>query len=115
MSLSPLITKKNLLLAWRRITASRDARYKNYFRPALEAYELSLDKNIQDLRQRIKNDIYIPQPSIRIYKPKPSGLQRPLSLLYIEDQIVLQATTNLVAEKIRKRRANLENLFVFSN
>ncbi len=115
MSLNSLITKNNLHLAWRRIVASKDARYKNFFRSLLEAYELSLDENIRDLRQRIKNNVYVPQPPLRIYKPKPSGLQRPLSLLHIEDQIVLQAITNLVAEKIRSRRTILENKYVFSN
>ena len=115
MSLNTLITKPNLHLAWRRIIASKDARYKNFFRPLLEAYELSLDENIRDLRQRIKNDVYVPKPPLRVYKPKPSGLQRPLSLLHVEDQIVLQAITNLVAEKLRSRRVRLENKNIFSN
>ena len=54
MNINKLATKNNLLLALRRITASRDARYKNFFRPLLEAYELSADKNISDLGERLR-------------------------------------------------------------
>src|SRR5688500_20129834 len=98
MNFEKLISKKNLLLAWRRITSSNDARYKAFFRHILEAYELSSDKNIDDLRRRLKTGEYVAQIPIRFYIPKPSGLQRPLTLLSIEDQIVFQALANLFEE-----------------
>lgn len=115
MNFENLISKKNLLLAWRRITSSHDARYKAFFRHILEAYELSFDKNIDDLRRRLKNGEYFPQTPLRFYVPKSSGLQRPLTLLSIEDQIVLQALTNLFAEKVRERRSKLSGKYVYSN
>ena len=47
--------------------------------------------------------------------PKPSGLQRPITLLSIEDQIVLQALANLFAEKVRNERNTLARKFIYSN
>jgi retron-type reverse transcriptase len=104
-----------LLLAWRRITSSSDARYKAFFRHILEAYELSFDKNIDDLRRRLKHGEYIAQTPVRFYVPKPSGLQRPITLLSIEDQIVLQALANLFAEKVREKRNKLAGKYIYSN
>ena len=115
MNFENLISKKNLLLAWRRITSSNDARYKAFFRHIFEAYELSFEKNIDDLRRRLKNGEYIAQTPIRFYVPKPSGLQRPLTLLAIEDQIILQALTNLFAEKVREKRNKLSGKHIYSN
>lgn len=115
MNFDKLISKKNLILAWRRITSSRDARYKAFFRHILEAYELSFDKNVEDLRRRLLNGEYVAQIPVRFYLPKPSGLQRPITLLSIEDQIVLQALTNLFAEKVRQKRSGLAGKFIYSN
>jgi len=115
MSLSRLFSKPNLILAWRRITSSKDVRYKNYFRHLIEAYELSYEDNIKYLYYRLKNDKYKPHSSVRIYYPKASGLQRPISLLCLEDQIVYQAIANLYAEKVRDRRQNLIGKSVYSN
>lgn len=115
MSFSRLTSKPNLKLAWRRITTTNDARYKNYFRHIMEAYELSYEENINDLYKRIKNKDFAPQSPVRIYYPKASGLQRPITLLCIEDQIMLQAIANLFAEKVRIRRQPLIGKSVFSH
>jgi hypothetical protein len=52
---------------------------------------------------------------MRIYIPKSSGLLRPITLLAIEDQIVLQAIANKIALHIRARRRKVELKQVFSN
>lgn len=115
MSFSRLSSKPNLKLAWRRLATTKDARYKNYFRHIMEAYELSQEENISDLHKRIKNKEYSPQSPVRIYYPKASGLQRPITLLCIEDQIMLQAIANLFAEKVRIRRQPLIGKSIFSH
>ena len=56
-----------------------------------------------------------PRFATRLYLPKPSGLQRPLSLLGIEDQILLQAIANLFAKKLYGKRQKVELKTVFSN
>jgi len=115
MSIAKLISRPNLKLAWRRIATTKDARYKSYFRHIMEAYELTSDENIADLFRRLKHKEYSPQTPVRIYYPKASGLQRPITLLYIEDQILLQAIANLFAEKVRAKRQVLIGKSIFSN
>lgn len=115
MSFQKLISKPNLLLAWRRITTTKDARYKQFFRHIYEAYELSYEANIKDLRRRLKDKEYAPNEPVRIYYPKRSGLQRPVTLLCIEDQILLQAIANIFAEKVREKRKPLIGKAIFSN
>jgi retron-type reverse transcriptase len=115
MNLNNLITHLNLSLAWRRLTTTKDARYKNFFRHIYEAYELSSEANLKDLRQRLKSCNYTPATPVRIYFPKASGLQRPITLLSLEDQIILQAIANLFADKFRVARQPLIGKAVFSN
>jgi retron-type reverse transcriptase len=115
MRYSDLISKSNLNVAWRRITTANNVRYKNYFRHILEAYELSYKENLEDLFQRLKNNVYKPEDVIRIYYPKASGLMRPITLLCLEDQIIYQAIANFFADKVRNRREKLQGKIIFSN
>lgn len=114
MKYKTLISVKNLELAWRRINTGRNLQYKRFFRPTYLAYEAGLPDNLRLLNQELMAG-WQPSPPTRTYIPKPSGLQRPITLLNIEDQIVLQAISNIYAEKLRKRRAKLEHETVFSN
>lgn len=115
MNINALATLPNLRLAWRRITTGGNYQYKRYFRHLYSAYELALDDNLKDLRSRLLALSWQPSSPDRIYLPKPSGLQRPLTLLHLEDQIVLQALANVVAAKIARRRRQYVYKTVFSN
>jgi hypothetical protein len=115
MQLSTLATKPNLDLAWRRITTGTNQQYKRFYRELYYAYELSLSANLGDLRARLLAGTYRASAPERIYLPKASGLHRPLSLLTLEDQVVLQAFANLAAKKLQSRRAPLQFSTVFSN
>lgn len=115
MNLKQLATPSNLELAWRRITTGGNHQYKRYFRPLYVAYEVALDANLADLRNRLQGGSFTPSQPERIYLPKASGLHRPLSLIHIEDQIVLQAFANLAAKKLYRRRQPLQFKVVFSN
>ena len=103
MKLTQLGSRPNLGLAWRRITTGGNQQYKRFFRPLYYAYEVALDHNLRDLRQRIIGGAFEPRHPERVYLPKASGLHRPLALLHIEDQIVLQAFANLAAKRLHKR------------
>lgn len=105
---------KNLNLAWRRINTGTGHLYKRFFRPLYMAYEIAVDENLKDLRERLKGN-YEPNEPIRFYLPKPSGLQRPITLLSVEDQIVFQSIANIFAEKLRHRRVKIEYNTVYSN
>lgn len=115
MHIENLASRPNLELAWRRINTGTNNHYKRFFRPIYQSYELALKNNLSDLRQRLLGGTFKPSHPQRIYAPKASGLHRPLSLLTIEDQIVLQAFANLVAKKIAPKRAPLQLTTVYSN
>lgn len=105
---------QNLELAWRRITTGRNLQYKRIYRPLYYAYEVAHKENLKYLHERLLGN-WKPNSPDRIYIPKPSGLQRPLTLLGIEDQIVLQAIANAFAKKLLEKRKKVENKYVFSN
>ncbi len=103
------------MLAWNRINTGANHQVKRYFRHLYASYSIALDANIQDLHERLRHGSYEPQQPVRVFLPKPSGLQRPLTLLSLEDQIVLQAIANLFANKLRNRRKAVEKRYVYSN
>ena len=115
MNMRALASIANLELAWRRINTGKNQQYKKYFRNLYYSYELALPDHIRNLREALLSGTWKPTPPARVYLPKPSGLHRPLTLLYLEDQIVLQGIANLMAKKLSKRRKKLEMKFVFSN
>ena len=107
---------ENLKLAWDRINAStNNLSYKNLYRTLFWYYENYLNTNIEILSKKLKNKSYIPSKSLKIYKPKESGLQRPFSLLDIEDLIVYQAIANIVIPAFANKRKKLEKKYIFSN
>jgi len=59
-------------------------------------YEQTLKANIEDLHARVHRGAYRPQPSRRVYIPKPDGRQRPLAIAALEDKIVQRATARVL-------------------
>jgi hypothetical protein len=110
-----LISLQNLKLAWRRINTGKNLPYKRFFREMYLVYEGALDDNLRELHKKLISKVWKSGHSTRIYLPKPSGLQRPISLLGIEDQILLQAIANGFARKLRTKRKVVELDSVFSN
>ena len=53
MKISQLASKQNLELAWHRITTGGNYQYKRLYRHIYYAYEVALDANLADLRQRL--------------------------------------------------------------
>jgi len=106
---------KNLELAWKRIRTGLNIPYKRFFREIYDAFDISSKDNIHRLSLNIKNGTYKPGKIERIFLPKKSGLQRPITLLNIEDQIVLQGIANIYARKLFQRRVAVESKVVCSN
>lgn len=90
-----------------------EAMYKGYFRSLYTAYAVSDEDALDDLRDRLRRGIYEPSHSSKVYFPKASGILRPYTLLTVEDQIVYQALTNAVAERLypRVRHRYLKEVF----
>jgi Reverse transcriptase (RNA-dependent DNA polymerase) len=110
-----IFTQPNLRLAWRRITTGTNVQYKGLFRNVYRAYELAIDRNIRDLYERLRGGAYVAQRVERMYLPKASGLHRPIGLLHLEDQIILQAFANIAARRMQPKRETLQLDVVFSN
>jgi retron-type reverse transcriptase len=110
-----IFSLRNLNLAWRRITTGSNAQYKGLFRHTYQAYELALERNIGDLHGRLRGGSYVARPVERMYIPKASGLHRPIGLLHLEDQIILQAFANIAARRLQAKRSSLQLDVVFSN
>jgi retron-type reverse transcriptase len=115
MKWESLISLQNLKLAWRRINTGKNLQHKRFYRDLYLVYETALDQNLRSLREQLLARAWNPTHPTRLYVPKPSGLQRPISLLGLEDQILLQAVANLVAKKLSKKRKLVELNTVFSN
>lgn len=108
MKISELASRNNLQLAWKRISTGGNLPYKRLYRQLYYSYEIALDKNLRNLGERLRGGSYNAFTPERIFIPKPSGLHRPITLLHIEDQVVLQAFANLAAKRMQKCRSALQ-------
>ena len=54
-------------------------------------YEAKLERNLEDLHDRVHRGAYRALPSRRVYIPKPDGRQRRLAVAALEDKIVQRA------------------------
>ena len=115
MKISELASRNNLQLAWKRISTGGNFQYKRLYRQLYYSYEIALENNLRNLGERLRGGSYKAFTPERIFIPKPSGLHRPITLLHIEDQIVLQAFANLAAKRMQKRRSALQLKSIYSN
>ena len=58
---------------------------------AWQDYEVDLERNLEDLHDRVHRGAYRALPSRRQYIPKPDGRQRPIAIAALEDKIVQRA------------------------
>ena len=61
-----------------------------------EDYEADLERNLEDLHNRVQRGAYRARPSRRVYIPKGDGRQRPLAVAALEDKIVQRAVVTLL-------------------
>src|SRR5215813_12553376 len=59
-------------------------------------YQANLERNLEDLHERVQRGAYRALPSRRTYIPKPDGRQRPLAIVALEDKIVQRAVVALL-------------------
>src|SRR5438309_8093526 len=65
---------------------------------ACKDYEQHLERNLEDLHDRVHRGAYRALPSRRVYIPKPDGKQRPLAIAALEDKIVQKAVLAVLNE-----------------
>jgi hypothetical protein len=105
----------NLRRAWRWLRTNSDAQFKSYFRDLYTAYAIADDALLADLQNRLARSIFEPTRACKVLLPKPSGILRPYTLLTIEDQIVYQASVNIIAERLFPRVRPRYNKEVFGH
>jgi hypothetical protein len=109
------LTPENFNLAFRRLqTASRDL-YKELYYEDIKIFGLFLDENIKLLLNEIKQGIFKPESSYKIFIPKKNNLVRPLSLLKFKDLLVYQAILNTIADAVHDDIAPYYNNILFAN
>jgi RNA-directed DNA polymerase len=59
-------------------------------------YGEALEKNLQDLSDRLKRGAYRAKPVRRVFIPKADGRQRPLGVTALEDKVVQRATVEVL-------------------
>ena len=59
-------------------------------------YEADLERDLEDLHDRVQRGAYRALPSRRVYIPKPDGRQRPLAVAALEDKIIQRAVVALL-------------------
>jgi len=59
-------------------------------------YGEELERNLQDLSERLKRGAYRAKPVRRVYIPKADGRQRPLGVTALEDKIVQRAAVEVM-------------------
>ncbi|MBT7805157.1 hypothetical protein HN766_06700 [Candidatus Poribacteria bacterium] len=108
-------TLPRLRRAWKHLLTGTNYQHKRFLRSLYDAYGLAADRSLPDLQQRLRARTYEPLPPARIWLPKPSGLQRPITLLHVEDQVVFQALATMFAQRLADKRRPIEHERVFSN
>lgn len=106
---------ENLRRAWGWIRSNPDRGYKGYYRELYSAYAVADEPLLKHLSDRLNRGVFAASDACKIYIPKPSGILRPITLLHIEDQIVYQAMTNVVAEKLSRHVRLRYNKQVFGH
>src|SRR5438477_9378271 len=105
----------NLRRAWRWLNTNDDRYYKGYFRHIYRAYAMAIDENLDDLHKRLVRGTFQPAHATKLYLPKKSGVQRTYTLLNVEDQIVYQGLTNVIAERLLPKVQGQYSKEVFGN
>lgn len=108
-------TRSNLRLAWLWTRTNTERAYREYSGPLWRAYSLAIDSRLEALRTSLLDGTYAPEHSTKLFLPKKSGVQRPYTILSVNDQIVYQALSNVIAERLITRVGNRYNRSVFGN
>lgn len=109
------LTYNNFYLAFRRLqTASRNL-YKQLYYEDLKIFGFFITENINSLINEIKQEIYKPEKSYKIFIPKKDNLVRPLSLLKFKDLLIYQAIINIIADYVHDYIYPYYNNIIFGN
>jgi hypothetical protein len=109
------LSKKNFLLAFKRLQTAGRSLYKDLYIPDLKIFGQFLDSNINTLITSIDEGTYEFNESIKYYLPKPSGTVIPITLPSFTDLLIYQAIVNVIASVTVNNLGKLYNRVVYGN
>lgn len=84
-----ILSRENMILAYKKVKANKGASGIDGI--SVEEVSGYLKKNWPEIRERIRNRKYKPQPVLRVEIPKPNGGVRKLGIPSVVDRIIEQA------------------------
>lgn len=94
-------TPEHLLLAWERLICSNDKDVNDLC--SWEVYRENLNNNLILLSQKLLNNQFEPSKPFKYFEPKKDGTQRVKTILQVEDSIVYQAISNIIAKELYQK------------
>lgn len=86
----------NIRLAWERVVRSGERDAKDYY--GINLWSSSVDEECENLSENLIKGEWQAKRPFKLYLPKPNLMQRTITRLNIEDAIVFQAFSNVLAE-----------------
>jgi hypothetical protein len=114
-ALSRVMSRPNLERAWQWTRTNTERAYRGYCADIWRASSLAIDSQLERIRIRLRSGAYEPEDSTKLFLPKPSGVQRPYTILSVSDQIVYQAFANVIAERLVLRVHDRYNKSTFGH
>ncbi len=90
-----ILSRENMQQAYKKVKANKGAGGVDGIE--IEDIDEYLKENWPDIRERIRNRKYKPQPVLRVEIPKPSGGMRKLGIPTVVDRIIEQAIVQVVS------------------
>lgn len=110
-----LLSRNNFKLALKRLQTAQRSLYKDLYLEDLQAFGFYADENIDSLINDIREEIFSPEKSYRIFIPKKDNRVRPLSLLKFKDLLIYQAIVNVIVDSVYDEISSYYNVFLFGN
>lgn len=89
-----ILSRENMLLAYKKVKANKGAGGIDNIR--VDEIDEYLKENWEDIKERIRNRKYKPQPVLRVEIPKPNGGVRKLGIPTVMDRIIEQAIVQVI-------------------
>lgn len=113
--MNSLLSKDNFKLAFKRLQTAQRNLYKELYFDDLQAFGFYADENIDSLINEIRQEIFSPEKSYKIFIPKKDNRVRPLSLLKFKDLLTYQAIVNVIVDSTYDDISSYYNNFLFGN
>lgn len=92
--LDHVLTDANLLAAWDRVEKNRGC--AGVDRQEIEAFEIELSQNLEQLCHEVRDGSYRPVPLLRVLVPKAVGGSRSLSIPAVRDRVLQTAVAQII-------------------